>query len=105
MRNTSCSFGVSALSRNIQRCGMKLRVTPLSGLYRRMFMNVKVYRHRTCKATTKCERDLDNFEIGRKPISNPKSEISKWTTLAVPSSVEDRFRSYSSPISDLGFRI
>ena len=32
MRITSCPAGVSAWRRNIQRCGMKLRVTPLSGL-------------------------------------------------------------------------
>ena len=32
MRITSCSFGVSDWRRNIQRCGIKLRVTPLSGL-------------------------------------------------------------------------
>src|SRR2546430_14100948 len=36
--STSCSGGVSAFSKNIHRCGMKLRVTPLSGLYRRMFI-------------------------------------------------------------------
>src|SRR2546426_10898968 len=38
MRKTSCSGGVRLLSKNIQRCGMKLRVTPLSGLYSRMFI-------------------------------------------------------------------
>src|SRR5215510_1950311 len=76
MRNTSCSFGVSALSRNIHRCGIKLRVTPLSGLYRRMFMNVKVYRHGTCKATTKCDRDLWTIlKLDESPFQNPKSEI------------------------------
>ena len=55
---------------------MKLRVTPLSGLYRRMFMNVKVYRHGTCKATTKCDRDLWTIlKLDESPFQNPKSEI------------------------------
>src|SRR5882762_5938056 len=35
---TSCPAGVRAFSRNIQRCGMKLRVTPLSGLYSKILM-------------------------------------------------------------------
>src|SRR5882757_5630126 len=35
---TSCPGGVSAFSRNIQRCGIKLRVTPLSGLYSKILM-------------------------------------------------------------------
>src|SRR5260221_14560201 len=35
---TSWPAGVSARSRNIQRCGMKLRVTPLSGLYSKIFI-------------------------------------------------------------------
>ena len=38
IKNTLCSGGVRLLSKNIQRCGMKLRVTPLSGLYSRMFI-------------------------------------------------------------------
>src|ERR1700692_1836050 len=38
IRITSWPGGVSARSRNIQRCGMKLRVTPLSGLYSRIFI-------------------------------------------------------------------
>ena len=67
-------------------------------------MNVKVYRHGTCKATTKCDRDLWTIlKLDESPFQNPKSEISKWTGLAAPSSVEDRFRSYSSPI--FGLRI
>src|SRR5262249_30931998 len=106
MRNTSCSFGVSALRRNIQRCGMKLRVTALSGLYRRMFMNVKGYRHGTGKATSKCGRDLWTIlKLDESPFQNPKSEISKWTALAAPSSVDDRFRSYSRPISKFLFEL
>src|SRR5271169_1524864 len=36
--STSCPGGVSDWSRNIHRCGMKLRVTPLSGLYSRILM-------------------------------------------------------------------
>src|SRR5215472_13439921 len=35
---TSWPGGVSACSKNIQRCGMKLRVTPLSGLYNKIFI-------------------------------------------------------------------
>src|SRR5437016_10094531 len=38
IKKTRWSGGVSAFSKNIQRCGMKFRVTPLSGLYRRMFI-------------------------------------------------------------------
>jgi len=38
INNTSWPGGVSACRRNIQRCGMKLRVTPLSGLYSRIFI-------------------------------------------------------------------
>src|SRR5215469_2843484 len=41
INNTSWPGGVSACRRNIQRCGMKLRVTPLSGLYSRIF----IYSH------------------------------------------------------------
>src|SRR6266403_256413 len=35
---TSCPGGVRPLSRNIHRCGMKFFVTPLSGLYKRIFI-------------------------------------------------------------------
>src|SRR6266550_9519278 len=35
---TSWPGGVSPLSRNIHRCGMKFLVTPLSGLYNRIFI-------------------------------------------------------------------
>jgi len=38
INNTSWLGGVNACRRNIQRCGMKLRVTPLSGLYSRIFI-------------------------------------------------------------------
>jgi hypothetical protein len=31
--------GVSACSKNIHKCGMKFRVTPLSGLYSKMFID------------------------------------------------------------------
>src|SRR5215469_12978451 len=42
IRYTSCSGGVRAFRRNIHRCGMKFRVTPLSGLYRRIFISPRV---------------------------------------------------------------
>src|SRR5712664_291282 len=38
INNTSCPAGVRAFSRNIQRWGMKLRVTPLSGLYSKILI-------------------------------------------------------------------
>src|SRR6266852_155920 len=34
--STSCPEGVNACKRNIHKCGMKFRVTPLSGLYSRI---------------------------------------------------------------------
>ena len=46
IRSTSCPAGVSACSRNIHRCGMKLRVTPLSGLYSRIRISFSVYGRR-----------------------------------------------------------
>src|SRR5208282_6210801 len=43
MRNTLCPGGVSDFRRNIQRCGMKLLVISLSGLYRRMFITLRPF--------------------------------------------------------------
>src|SRR5258708_11027058 len=41
IRITSWQGGVSDRRRNIQRCGIKLRVTPLSGLYKRIFIRAE----------------------------------------------------------------
>src|SRR5215204_4579014 len=38
IRITSCPEGVKDWSRNIHKCGIKLRVTPLSGLYNSIFI-------------------------------------------------------------------
>jgi hypothetical protein len=40
MRMTSWPVGVRVCNRNIQRWGMKLRVTPLSGLYKSIFIRL-----------------------------------------------------------------
>jgi hypothetical protein len=45
-------------------------------------------------------RDIQNFEIGRKPISNPKSEISEivnWTRIAPEGALTEHAR-LGSPI-------
>jgi hypothetical protein len=49
----------------------------------------------------------ENFEIGRKPISNPKSEISNWTRTVTPPSLKTAgtILGVQSAISDFGFEM
>src|SRR5258706_15671579 len=69
---TSWPAGVSACSRNIQRCGMKLRVTPLSGLYSKIFINdatsLTGFKLRRVYATV---RLLPNWNHGISVLNSP----------------------------------
>src|SRR5688500_4672902 len=50
MSKTSWPGGVMACRRNIQRCGMKLRVTPLSGWYSKIFIEILYAQGPACLA-------------------------------------------------------
>src|SRR6267378_2935476 len=102
---TSWPSGVSDCSRNIQRWGIKLRVTPLSGLYSNMRMQSSPFRKRS-SVLGRTSRDLKvccSWGLGSGQQTRPEDttftprwlenskidcKISNWNHAAAPSAAQ-----------------
>src|SRR5580658_5193634 len=69
INTTSWPGGVSACSRNIQRWGMKLRVTPLSGLYSKIF--IASFAHGVLGELTR-DGETNGNSPADKPLGRPR---------------------------------